>query len=63
MLVVGYEGLLQRRASMPANNRSALGHAAQWLVQLYQDWGKPEKVAEWRGKTQLAKATALEQIR
>jgi hypothetical protein len=49
MLVAGYEGLLQRRASMPADNRSALGQAAQWLVQLYQDWGKPEKAAEWRG--------------
>ena len=20
----------------------------QWIVELYQNWGKPEKAAEWR---------------
>jgi hypothetical protein len=24
--------------------------AGEWIVQLYQDWGKPDKAAEWRQK-------------
>jgi hypothetical protein len=41
--------MLQRQATIPADHQSDLQRAAEWIVQLYQDWGKPDKAAEWRG--------------
>jgi tetratricopeptide (TPR) repeat protein len=48
LLLSGYEGMLQREATIPAASRIKLEQARKWIVQLYQDWGKPEKAAEWR---------------
>jgi eukaryotic-like serine/threonine-protein kinase len=50
LLESGYQGMVQQEASMPAESRPALQQAGDRIVQLYQDWGKPEKVAEWRAK-------------
>ena len=55
LLLSGYEGMIQREATIPAENRPELRRAEDWIVQLYQDWGKPEKAAEWRAK--LSKST------
>jgi non-specific serine/threonine protein kinase/serine/threonine-protein kinase len=52
LLVSGYEGLIQRRATIPAGNRSSLDGAGPGIVRLYEDWGKPEKAAEWRARLQ-----------
>jgi serine/threonine protein kinase/tetratricopeptide (TPR) repeat protein len=49
-LVSGYEGMFQRRAKIPAANRTRLRETADWLVQLYETSGTPEKAAEWRNK-------------
>ncbi|MBV9036608.1 MAG: hypothetical protein JO182_19120 [Acidobacteriaceae bacterium] len=38
----------QRENIIPAYNRPKLEQAGERIVQLYQDWGKPEKAAEWR---------------
>lgn len=57
LLVSGYEALVQRRATIPAGNRSAVNDAGSRIVRLYEDWGKPEKATEWRAK--LAKETAV----
>ena len=46
----GYQGLLQREATIPFEDRRRLAHAGERIVQLYESWGKPEKVAEWREK-------------
>jgi tetratricopeptide (TPR) repeat protein len=48
LLVNGYRGLLQRKDSIPANSRLDLAEAEEWIVRLYQKWGKPAQVAEWR---------------
>ena len=32
----------------PDGYHAELAH--QWVIQLYQAWGKPEKVAEWTKK-------------
>jgi tetratricopeptide (TPR) repeat protein len=56
LLVRGFDGLNQRKTSIPADERSALGDSDRAIAQLYQDSGKPQKVAEWRHKLQKAKA-------
>jgi tetratricopeptide (TPR) repeat protein len=50
LLVAGYQGLLQRKTAIPWEARSTLEQAGERIVQLYRDWGKPEKAAEWREK-------------
>ncbi|HXJ92282.1 MAG TPA: tetratricopeptide repeat protein, partial [Terriglobia bacterium] len=50
LLVEGYEGMLARKDRMGVPDRYHLELAHQWVVQLYQDWGKPDKAAEWRKK-------------
>jgi eukaryotic-like serine/threonine-protein kinase len=49
-LISGYEEMKQRAATIPPNSRRYLEEARKALVQFYQDWGKPEKAAEWRRK-------------
>ena len=50
LLVQGYEGLKQREAKIPAWAKVHLTEALEWLVQLYEATGRPEKAAEWRAK-------------
>jgi hypothetical protein len=52
LLISGYDGLTQREAKMGATDRSNLKEARERIVELYQDWGKPEKAAEWKQKLQ-----------
>jgi eukaryotic-like serine/threonine-protein kinase len=58
LIVSGYEGILQRRELIPAQNRIALDEARQRVVRLYQDWGKPEKAVEWQDKLKDGKSSA-----
>jgi eukaryotic-like serine/threonine-protein kinase len=51
LLLSGYQGMLKRAT---AENHAALDAAGKALIKLYQDWGKPEKAAEWRDKLQSA---------
>jgi serine/threonine protein kinase len=46
LLLEGYRGMLQRKDRIGAPDRYHLRLAHQWLVQLYKDWGKPQKAAE-----------------
>jgi Flp pilus assembly protein TadD len=48
LLLSGYKGLASRESSVPAPNRPVLVQALDRIVQLYQDWMKPEKMAEWQ---------------
>ena len=50
LLLAGYEGMIQRAATIPAQNRYYLEEAQNAILRLYQSWGKPEKLAEWRQK-------------
>jgi eukaryotic-like serine/threonine-protein kinase len=53
LLLSGYEGMVQREATIPAPSRFKVEQAGKWIVQLYQGWGKPEKATEWRQKLHL----------
>ena len=48
LLLSGYQGLSKRAASIGMSDHDNIDRAHKWLLQLYQDWGKPAKVAEWR---------------
>ena len=50
LLISGYEGLLQRESKIPAADRTDLAEAGARIATFYQEWGKPEKAAEWQQK-------------
>ena len=50
LVLSGYRGMMEREAAIPAEERSSLKQAVQQIVQLYEDWGKPDKATEWRQK-------------
>jgi tetratricopeptide (TPR) repeat protein len=50
LLVSGLQGMIDHQAMISVEDRSALTQAGEWIVQLYERWGKPEKAAEWRSK-------------
>jgi eukaryotic-like serine/threonine-protein kinase len=52
LLLSGYKGLLQRRDKMSVPNRQYVQLAADRVVRLYVEWGKPKKAQEWRNKLQ-----------
>ena len=61
LLLEGYQGMLARKERMPVPERYQLDHAGEWIAQLYQAWGQPEKAAEWRQKRQSPKASSNQQ--
>ncbi|HTW81980.1 MAG TPA: tetratricopeptide repeat protein [Terracidiphilus sp.] len=50
LLVSGFQGMIDREAMIPFEDRSALTETGDWILRLYERWGKPEKAAEWRSK-------------
>ncbi len=50
LLLAGYQGMIQRRAKAPADATSEFEETGQWIVELYQGWGKLDKAAEWKRK-------------
>jgi serine/threonine protein kinase/tetratricopeptide (TPR) repeat protein len=51
LLLQGYEGIKQRAATIAAEVRTrCLTRALQYLVELYDAWGDPDKAAPWQKK-------------
>ena len=48
LLLEGYQGMVARKDRIAVPDRYHLARAHEWLVQLYQVWGKPAKAAEWQ---------------
>jgi len=48
LLLKGYEGMVARKNRMAVADWYHLDRARAWIVQLYEDWGKPDKVSAWR---------------
>jgi eukaryotic-like serine/threonine-protein kinase len=55
LLLSGYQGMVQREATIPAGNRVNLQRAGEEILKLYQSWGRPEKTAEWQARLQTSK--------
>ena len=60
LLLSGYQGTIQQEARIPENTLSEVETAGDRIVQLYQDWGKPEQAAEWREKVNARKAAVAQ---
>jgi tetratricopeptide (TPR) repeat protein len=58
LLVASYEGMMRLFSSIPAYERADVPRAAETLAQLYRDWNKPNKAAEWRARASTAKPVA-----
>jgi eukaryotic-like serine/threonine-protein kinase len=50
LLIEGYEGMMARKERIEVPDWYQLDRAAEWIIQLYQSWGKSEKADEWRKK-------------
>jgi tetratricopeptide (TPR) repeat protein len=50
LVVEGYEGLKARAAKIPGPGKPRLPEAAERVIRLYEDWGKPEQAAVWKAK-------------
>jgi len=50
LLLEGDRGMLARKDRIAVPDWYYLERAREWIVQLYQARGKPEKAAEWRKK-------------
>lgn len=50
LVVSGYEGIKAREDKIPPQGKMRLPEAECRVIQLYQDWGRPEKAAEWKAK-------------
>ncbi|HXY13131.1 MAG TPA: serine/threonine-protein kinase [Terriglobales bacterium] len=46
LLLEGYQGMLARKDRIPIPDHYHLELAHRWIVQLYKDWGKPQKAAQ-----------------
>jgi serine/threonine-protein kinase len=61
LIVSGYEGMRAREARIPPPGRPRLTEAFERVLKLYEAWGQPDKVAEWRAR--LAKPSAAAEKR
>jgi tetratricopeptide (TPR) repeat protein len=48
LLVSGYQGMIQRDASIPLEDRAVISQAGQRIIQLYENRGEHEKAAKWQ---------------
>ncbi len=54
LVIGGYEGMKARATKIPPTGKPRLPEAAERVIQLYEDWGKPEKLIAWKVKFGLA---------
>ena len=48
LLLEGYEGMIARAASIPAAGKIRITEALEAIIELYEDWEKPEEAERWR---------------
>ncbi|HEY2414901.1 MAG TPA: protein kinase [Pirellulaceae bacterium] len=51
LLITGYEGLMRHRQEIDSFNQQAPHRAAQRLISLYEQWGKPAQAQRWKQMT------------
>ena len=50
LVVAGYEGMKAREPRIAVPERFRLREAAERVVRLYEDWGRPDQAAAWKTK-------------
>jgi eukaryotic-like serine/threonine-protein kinase len=58
LLLEGYRGMVARKDRIGVPDWYHLDRAREWLIQLYQAWGKPQKAAEWGQQIKQTKISA-----
>ena len=53
LLIDGYQGLVDRKATIPSDTGNPLERARERIFQLYQAWGKPERAGEWSARVSV----------
>src|SRR5262249_20841275 len=48
LVLNGYEGLKQRAATIPLQEKFCLTDAHKWMIDLYEGWGQKNKSDQWR---------------
>jgi len=56
LLLAGFDGLMREKNIIPPYDRFYVEVAGPWIVQLYQDWGKPDQAGEWTRRVQETNA-------
>jgi Tfp pilus assembly protein PilF len=54
-LLTAYQGLTRHAATIPAPKKSRIQQNGELIVQLYDEWGKPDKAKEWRERLKDSK--------
>jgi tetratricopeptide (TPR) repeat protein len=60
LLLSGYEGMKQREAKIPSEDKVYLTRALERLVRLYEAWGKKDKAAKWRKELETSRRGPLQ---
>jgi eukaryotic-like serine/threonine-protein kinase len=50
LLISGYEGIVQRKSTIPREAPIDIGEIGQQIIQLYREWHQPAKADEWQQK-------------
>jgi eukaryotic-like serine/threonine-protein kinase len=50
LLLDGYDGMMQRKPSIPAEQLPKLDEVKRAIVDLYQAWGKPDRLSAWHAR-------------
>jgi serine/threonine protein kinase/Flp pilus assembly protein TadD len=58
-LLGGYTGMMGLRSTIPAYDQADIPRTAQWVIELYTNWGKPEEAAKWRAKASIGRPNSL----
>ena len=48
LLLDGHQGMIAREKSIPAPGKVRITEALDAIIQLYEDWDKPEEAQRWR---------------
>jgi hypothetical protein len=56
LLLQGYDGMKRRQDKIPPEGKDRLSEALEWLVQLYDAWGKKDQADRWRKELDAARA-------
>jgi tetratricopeptide (TPR) repeat protein len=51
LLLEGYKGMATRKERIWVRDWYHLDRAPEWIANVYQAWGKPEKAAEWKSQS------------
>jgi eukaryotic-like serine/threonine-protein kinase len=59
LIVSGYVGLRSREATIPPKAKPRLTEAAERVVRLYEQWGRPGEAAAWKARISLENLDVL----